>query len=61
MHLEVVPFGRGSRLRVTSIRTGAVQMVDATVLEAMTAVSSEELVDLVPVAIGDEPPQDNGA
>jgi hypothetical protein len=46
-----VSYGRGTRLEVTSERTGRVASLDATILEALTALSPEELVSLVGHAV----------
>jgi hypothetical protein len=55
VRLRVVPYGRGTRLEIVSERTGRTAAVDATVMEAMTALTGEELVDLVGTAIGEDP------
>jgi hypothetical protein len=49
--LTVRPHGRGTRLEVSAPQLGTTAMLDATVLEALTRFSPEQLAELVGVAM----------
>ncbi|MFW3171785.1 hypothetical protein [Geodermatophilus sp. CPCC 206100] len=51
VRLTVRPHGRGTRLEVSCSDLGTTALLDATVLEALTRFSPEELADLVGVAM----------
>lgn len=51
VRMRRVPYGRGTRLEVTSERTGRVASLDATILEALTTFSAEDLISLVGHAV----------
>lgn len=55
VQIRVLPFGRGTRLEVTSERRGRAVFLDATVMEALTALTGDELVQIVALAVGDDP------
>jgi hypothetical protein len=47
VRLTVRPFGRGTRLEVTSDQLGTTALLDATVLEALTRLTPEALAALM--------------
>jgi hypothetical protein len=51
VRLVVRPYGRGTRLEVSSPQLGTTVLVDATVLEALTRMTPERLADLVGTAM----------
>jgi hypothetical protein len=51
VRLTIRPHGRGTRLEVTSGQLGTSALLDATVLEALTRFSPEQLAELVGVAM----------
>ena len=53
--LRVVPYGRGTRLEIRAGRVERVGVIDATVLEALTLLTEEELMQVVATAT-DGPP-----
>jgi hypothetical protein len=55
VQVRVLPYGRGSRLEVMSERRNRSVFLDATIMEALTALTGEELVQIVALAVGDEP------
>lgn len=48
--LSVVTHGRGTRLQIAAGRVEATGLIDATVLEALTLLSEEELAQIVALA-----------
>lgn len=51
VRLAVRPYGRGTRLEISSPQLGTTALVDATVLEALTRMTPERLADLVGTAM----------
>lgn len=48
--LSVVPHGRGARLKISAGRVESTGLIDATVLEALTMLSEDELAQIVAFA-----------
>lgn len=48
--LRVVPYGRGSRLKISAGRIETAGAIDATVLEALTLLSEAQLAQIVALA-----------
>jgi hypothetical protein len=51
VRISRVPHGRGTRLEVTAERTGRTASLDATILEALTLLTPDDLVSLVGHAV----------
>ena len=53
VELRLVPHGRGRRVAVTSLLTGQEAVLDATVLDALTRLTTAQLAQLVTMAMGE--------
>lgn len=53
--LRVVPYGRGTRLEITSGRLESSGRIDATVLEALTVLNEAQLMRIVAMATDPDP------
>jgi len=58
--LRVVPYGRGTRLEISAGRLGRIGLVDATVLEALTLLRENQLMQVVAMATDPEGPTPTG-
>lgn len=60
VELRVVPYGRGTRLEISSGRLGRSGLIDATVLEALTLLRESQLMQVVAMATDPEGPEPPG-
>ncbi|MEV5010013.1 hypothetical protein ACIQFZ_36610 [Streptomyces sp. NPDC093064] len=58
VELQVIPYGRGSRLHISAGRIKSTGAIDATVLEALTLLTESELMQIVATATDPGRPDD---